>query len=72
MEFFHSNGIDNVYKEYSKNGLFVLRVTIMNPYIHLINKSSGKNYFKEFMEAISGAAENYMIMYEKEERGNEI
>ena len=36
-------------REYEKNGLVVLRATIMNPYIATIRRTTGQNLLKEFV-----------------------
>ncbi len=42
--------------EYEQYGLFVLRATVMNPYICYIKQKAGKNLIKEFVEKLEGAA----------------
>jgi glutamate/tyrosine decarboxylase-like PLP-dependent enzyme len=35
--------------EYEENGLFVMRLTVMNPWYYLTKKNNGIDYFKEFL-----------------------
>lgn len=43
-------------EEYAKDGLVVLRATVMSPYIHPLKKQTGYNYVKYFVEELAKAA----------------
>ncbi|MCU0289888.1 MAG: pyridoxal-dependent decarboxylase [Acidobacteria bacterium] len=49
--------LERVYNEYKKEGLVVLRATLMNPYIWMMRNMSNQNFIKEFMQELSKAAE---------------
>ncbi|MCT4640084.1 MAG: pyridoxal-dependent decarboxylase [Bacteroidales bacterium] len=48
-DFFEKNGIQNSEEDYKKNGLLVLRATLMNPYIYPYKKNQKLNLIKEFI-----------------------
>jgi glutamate/tyrosine decarboxylase-like PLP-dependent enzyme len=48
-ELFEKWGIRNAATEYKKNGLIVLRATVMNPYIAAIRRNTNQNLIKEFV-----------------------
>lgn len=49
--------LDRVYNEYKKEGLVVLRATLMNPYIWMMRNMSNQNFIKEFIQELSKVAE---------------
>jgi hypothetical protein len=48
--------VDKIRKAYSKEGVAVLRATVMNPYIHPMKKLSMQNLVEEFMNELAKAA----------------
>ena len=38
--------------EYEESGLFVIRLTVMNPWYYMTKKNNGTDYFMEFLEEL--------------------
>ena len=55
-KYFEKNSFDNLLKTFNKEGLTVLRATVMNPYITQARKLSEQYIIKEFMEELTDAA----------------
>jgi hypothetical protein len=55
-QFFKNNAIRNAREDYEKEGLMVLRATLMNPYIYPYKKMRGFNLIEEFMHDIHKVA----------------
>ncbi|RLI69081.1 hypothetical protein DRO91_08130 [Candidatus Heimdallarchaeota archaeon] len=53
---FSKGHTNQLLQDYQKDGLIVLRATVMNPYISLTRKLSEQNVIKEFMEELLKAA----------------
>lgn len=53
-------------KAYVKEGLFVLRSTVMNPFYQLATKESEKDYLYEFIASLHGHASRILADYAKE------
>lgn len=60
QDFFKRSKIRNSEKSYAKEGLFILRATIMNPYIHPMRKNNVQEYLLEFFNKITTAAEKVL------------
>lgn len=57
-EAFPDGNLSRIKKEYKKDGLLVLRATLMNPYIIAANKINKQNFIKEFILEMHKAANN--------------
>ncbi len=55
-DIFPNGDINKIKKEYKKDGLLVLRATLMNPYILAVKKINGQNVIKDFMIEMHNAA----------------
>ena len=58
---FENWGIKNAATEYKKNGLIVLRATVMNPYIATIRRNTNQNLIKDFVWELHKCANDCAI-----------
>ncbi len=51
-DFFRNSGISVTEKDYAKQGLIMLRATLMNPYIYPYMNEKGIDFIRDFMESL--------------------
>jgi len=54
--FFKRASLSSAKKDYQREGLVVLRATVMNPYLYPMKHFAGQNFAREFLEELSAAA----------------
>jgi glutamate/tyrosine decarboxylase-like PLP-dependent enzyme len=54
--FFTTAKLSSAKKDYQKEGLVVLRATVMSPYLYPMKHFTGQNFSKEFLEELATAA----------------
>jgi len=57
-------GLGYTRTEYEKNGLFVMRLTVMNPWYFVTKKNNGTDYFKEFLEELHYQSRKVIQLYD--------